>query len=72
MKRNQYSDPFKIVPPTVRQKQQRTLAWSLRILLGAEASIKHFVPDFIAHKHYTLVHLKSMIRNVRDHLANIS
>ena len=68
---NQYTDPFKVVPPTLKQKQQRTLAWSLRILMGAEASIKHFVPDFIQHKHYTLVHMKTMIKSVREHLEHI-
>jgi hypothetical protein len=67
----QYSSPPKPVSPSDKQRKQRKLSWALRILMGAEASIKHFVPGDIGNKHMLLRYLDIVIDNIRWELRNI-
>lgn len=68
---NQYSNPLKIVPATVRQKRQRKLAFLLRICVGFEASIKQFAPPDTNNLPMLLRNLEIVINNIRYELRNI-
>lgn len=56
---------------TKKQRRQRELAWSLRICMGFEASLKHFVSRDIGNNHMLLRQLELMIDNLRHELRNI-
>jgi hypothetical protein len=67
---NQYSDPFKHVPPSDKQKRQRQLAWALRICMGFYAAM-HMIPRDLKLKSYVRNSLNALIDEIRAELRNI-